>query len=151
MAEFFARGVRGDPRFAAQFRHYYERDVLPARAATWRREEIIATALEVAPILQQAWNGFAKADSDLRYLVPKVTCPILLAWATGDRYVAWSRSKRAALKFPNPQVRLFDGGHSAFLEEPSAFIEALKEFIATSSPGAEAPKISAKLGAACCD
>jgi pimeloyl-ACP methyl ester carboxylesterase len=149
MAAFFARGARDDPRFAAQFRRYYECEVLPAAAATWRREEIIATAAGVAPILQQAWNGFAEADADLRHLVPKVRCPTLFAWAKADRYVAWSRSKRAALKFPNRQVRLFDGGHSAFLEEPSAFVEALKEFISTSSPGAEAiPKMSASLGAA---
>jgi pimeloyl-ACP methyl ester carboxylesterase len=52
MAAFFARGAHDDPRFAAQFRRYYERDVLPATAATWRREEIIATAAGVAPILQ---------------------------------------------------------------------------------------------------
>jgi pimeloyl-ACP methyl ester carboxylesterase len=61
----------------------------------------------------------------LRHLAPEVTCPILFAWAKGDRYIAWSRSKRAALKFPNRQVRFFDGGHSAFLEAPSAFIEAV--------------------------
>jgi pimeloyl-ACP methyl ester carboxylesterase len=138
MAAFFARGVRGDPRFAAQFRHYYERDVLPAPAATWRREEIVATAQQVAPILQQAWNGFAEPDADLRHLAPKVTCRVLLAWTKGDRYVAWSRSRRAALTFPNRQVRLFNGGHSAFLEDPAAFAEALKQFVETSLPGMEA-------------
>ncbi len=148
MAAFFARGAHDDPRFAAQFRRYYERDVLPATAATWRREEIIATAAGVAPILQQAWNGFADADADLRHLVTKVGCPTLFAWAKGDRYVAWSRSKRAVLKFPNRQVRLFDGGHSAFLEEPSAFVEALKEFIGIPSVEEVAnPKMSASLGA----
>ena len=133
MAAFFARGVRGDPSFAAKFRGYYERDVLSGAQATWRREEIIATAAQMAPLLEQAWAGFAKPDADLRHLVTKIACPVLLAWAKNDRYVAWSRSKRAALAFPNKQICLFNGGHAAFLEDPAAFAEALGEFIQTST------------------
>ena len=133
MAAFFARGIRGDARFASQFRRYYERDVLSAPEAAWRREEIIATAEQIAPLLTLAWEGFARKDSDLRHLGPKITCPVLFAWAKGDRYIAWSRSKRAARAFPNHQVRLFDGGHAAFLEDPAAFAATLKEFIEASS------------------
>lgn len=133
MAAFFARGVRSDVRFPMQFRRYYEREVLPGPSAAWRREEIIETAVQMAPLLEQAWAGFAKPDADLRHLVTKIACPVLLAWAKNDRYVAWSRSKRAALAFPNKQIRLFNGGHAAFLEDPAAFAEALSEFIQTST------------------
>jgi pimeloyl-ACP methyl ester carboxylesterase len=129
MAAFFARGTNGDPRFPALFRRYYEREVLPAAAATWRREEIIATARQMAPILQQAWNGFAEPDADLRRLAPSIQCPVLFAWARRDRYVAWSRSKRAARTFPRHQVQLFEGGHSAFLEDPAPFAETMKQFL----------------------
>ena len=133
MAAFFARGVRGDARFAAQFRRYYERDVLSGPEAAWRRDEIIATAEQIAPLLEQAWAGFARTEADLRHLGPKIACPVLFAWTKGDRYVAWSRSRRAALRFPNHQVRLFNGGHAAFLEDPAAFAAALKQFIGASS------------------
>lgn len=133
MAAFFARGVGGDPRFASQFRRYYERDVLSAPEAAWRREEIIASAGQIAPLLAQAWAGFARKESDLRHLGPTILCPVLFAWTKGDRYVAWSRSKRAARAFPNHQVRLFNGGHAAFLEDSAAFAAALKEFIEASS------------------
>ncbi|HEY7843498.1 MAG TPA: alpha/beta hydrolase [Bradyrhizobium sp.] len=149
MSAFFARGARGDPRFPAQFRRYYEREVLPSRQASWRREEIIASALDVAPILQQAWRGFAEGDADLRQLGPQIKCPVLFAWSKRDRYVAWSRSKRAALAFPYAQVRFFEGGHSAFLEEPAAFALALKQFLATPEPGIDAARRAAeKTGAA---
>jgi hypothetical protein len=97
---------------------YYERDVLPASPAAGRREEIIATAQQVASMLQQAWIGFAEPDADLRHLAPKTNYPVLIAWTRGDRYVAWSRSKRAALAFLNRQVRLFNGGHSASSNNP---------------------------------
>jgi pimeloyl-ACP methyl ester carboxylesterase len=149
MSAFFARGARGHPRFAGQFRRYYEREVLPASAATWRREEIIANARQVAPILQQAWNGFAAPDADLRRLAPKIACPVLLAWTKGDRYIAWSRSRRAALSFPHRTVCLFDGGHSAFLEDPASFAQALRQFVKTPPSGAESTtKLTANRGAA---
>ena len=138
MASFFIRSVRGDARFASQFRRYYERDVLSAPEASWRREEIIATAEQVAPLLALAWEGFARKDSDLRHLAPKITCPVLFAWARRDRYIAWSRSKRAARAFPNHQVQLFDGGHAAFLEDPAAFAATLKQFIDASADKAPA-------------
>lgn len=129
MAAFFARGERDPLKFARQFRSYYEREVLPSSAATWRREQIIAAARQTAPTLRQAWEGFATPESDLRHLAPKIQCPVLLAWARNDRYVAWRRSKRAARSFPVHSVRLFGGGHAAFLEEPELFAEAFTQFL----------------------
>lgn len=127
MAAFFAKGERAD--FPRIFRRYYERDVLPSAAAAWRREDIIASARAVAPILREAWESFADPRADIRHLAPQLRCPVLFAWATADRYVAWSRSRRAALSVPDHVVTLFDGGHAPFLEQPERFDEVLAAFI----------------------
>jgi pimeloyl-ACP methyl ester carboxylesterase len=128
-ARFFARGERGDRDYARKYRRYYERTVLPQKDAAWRREEIIADAYKTAGTLRAAWLGFAQLGSDIRHLPQQVRCPMLYAWCEGDRINAWSRSKRAALTAPNHTVKLFKGGHAAFLEQPEAFEAALTDFI----------------------
>ncbi len=128
MARFFDTGARGDKGFPKRFRRYYERTVLPTPAAAWRREEIIADGTKTAPLLAAAWREFARPEADIRALAPKLACPVLYAWAKDDQAIAWSRSKRAALRAPDHTVKLFDGGHAAFLEQPDAFDAALLAF-----------------------
>lgn len=130
MARFFSVGERGDTRFARKFRRYYENTVLPGSDAAWRREEIIASGYEVAPILRAAWQGFAMPQADIRALVAELAMPVLYAWARDDQAVSWSRSKRAALSAPNGEVSFFDGGHVAFLESPDNFQARLTDFLA---------------------
>jgi 4,5:9,10-diseco-3-hydroxy-5,9,17-trioxoandrosta-1(10),2-diene-4-oate hydrolase len=134
-ARFFARGERGDRDYARKYRHYYERTVLPQKDAAWRREEIIADAHKTAGTLRAAWLGFAKSESDIRHLPRQIRCPVLYAWCEGDRINAWSRSKRAALSAPNHTVKLFKGGHAAFLEQPEAFEAALIDFMERAAIG----------------
>jgi pimeloyl-ACP methyl ester carboxylesterase len=129
MARFFATGERGAASFSAKFRRYYEREVLPTEAARWRREEIVDAAPRAARALREAWESFAEPRADIRHLAPGVRCPVLLAWATGDRYVAWSRSRRAALSIPNAEVSFYAGGHAAFLEEPERFAAEFAAFV----------------------
>jgi 4,5:9,10-diseco-3-hydroxy-5,9,17-trioxoandrosta-1(10),2-diene-4-oate hydrolase len=128
MAAFFRAGERGAANFPARFRRYYERQVLPTAAARWRREEIIQSAPQTVRALREAWESFALPAADLRHLAPVIRCPVLFAWATGDRYVAWSRSRRAASSFPQHRVSLFPGGHAAFLEEPDRFVDEFTAF-----------------------
>jgi pimeloyl-ACP methyl ester carboxylesterase len=129
MAAFFGTGADGDPEFQAKFRRYYERDVLSGPAAAWRREEIIASSVRMAPILREAWLSFAEPAADIRHLAPKIACPVLFAWARRDRYVAWSRSRRAARLVPRHTVKLLEASHAAFLEQPAEFDAALIEFV----------------------
>lgn len=129
MARFFARGTRGEKRFARQYRRYYERTVLTGPESAWRREEIIADAYKCAPLLEAAWRRFAQPLADIRHLPAKLRCPVLYAWAKDDKAIAWSRSKRAALAAPKNEVALFKGGHAAFLEQPEAFDAALTAFL----------------------
>jgi 4,5:9,10-diseco-3-hydroxy-5,9,17-trioxoandrosta-1(10),2-diene-4-oate hydrolase len=133
MARFFAKGARGDKSFARKYRRYYERTVLTGAKSAWRREEIIAEAAKSAPLLAAAWRGFARPSADLRHLPQTLQCPVLYAWAKGDRAIAWRRSKRAALSAPNATVALLDGGHAAFLEAPEAFDAALTAFLGKAS------------------
>jgi pimeloyl-ACP methyl ester carboxylesterase len=134
-ARFFAKGERGERSYAGKYRRYYERTVLPQKDAAWRREEIIADAYKTASVLRAAWQGFAKSDSDIRHLPRQVRCPVLYAWCEGDRINAWSRSKRAALTAPDHAVKLFKGGHAAFLEQPEAFEAAIIDFMQRSASG----------------
>ncbi|TDP49300.1 alpha/beta fold hydrolase [Zavarzinia compransoris] len=127
MARRFARAAAGDRRFPDWFARYY-RTILPAPAADWRRDEIVAGGPAVAGILAQAWESFARPQADLRHLVPALAMPVFYAWGRKDRTLRWSWSKAAALKAPNRRVQLFDAGHAAFLEQPDEFDRAFAGF-----------------------
>jgi pimeloyl-ACP methyl ester carboxylesterase len=126
MARFFDAGARGASWYPAAYRFYYERLVLPRE--TRRRAEIIADGVAKAPVLADAWRGFAEADSDIRALAPRVACPTLLAWARDDMIVAWSRARKAALAIPHRRVAKFRGGHAPFLEDADAFERVFRDF-----------------------
>jgi pimeloyl-ACP methyl ester carboxylesterase len=128
MVAFFDAGVRGAPWFEAAFAAYYRWLVLPRSPARAQRERIIASGRALAPILAQSWRGFAEDDADMRARAPEIAIPVWLAWAKSDQLVAWSRSKRAALRFPNRTVTLFRGGHAAFLEDPERFAQKFVNF-----------------------
>jgi 4,5:9,10-diseco-3-hydroxy-5,9,17-trioxoandrosta-1(10),2-diene-4-oate hydrolase len=119
----FRAGARGPGWYRWAFELYY-RQVLPR--APKRRAEIVAAAYDIAPVLAEAWAGFSQPASDLRALAPKVAAPVLLAWSKGDRIIAWSRCKAAALTFPRHELRFYRGGHSAFLEDLDAFAADLR-------------------------
>lgn len=98
--------------------------VLPR--APKRRAEIVAAAYDIAPALAEAWEGFSDLDADIRDLAPKVTAPVLVAWAKDDRFIAWSRCKAAVMNFPHHEARLYRGGHAAFLEDLDVFAADLR-------------------------
>lgn len=127
-ARFFASGAAGSAKFPAAFRRYYESKILPGPAAQWRREEIVASAYKIAPLLQRAWLGFAEADADVIDEATQVRCPVLYAWAKGDKVNNWRFSKRGAMRVPDHRVELLPGGHAPFLEAPEAFDAAFIRF-----------------------
>jgi 4,5:9,10-diseco-3-hydroxy-5,9,17-trioxoandrosta-1(10),2-diene-4-oate hydrolase len=127
-ARLFARGRDGDPAFERDFRRYYERTVLIGERAAARREQIIASGREMAPLLHRAWLGFGEPDADLRHLAASVRCPVLFAWSKRDRSIPWSFSRAGARRFPKHSVEFFEGSHSAFLEAPEAFDRSLLRF-----------------------
>lgn len=127
MSAFFAAGARGARWYPKAFELYY-RMVLPAAPARPWRDRIVAACVDCAPVLAEAWASFGRPDADLRAKVERVGCPVLLAWARGDRVLPWSRCRAAAAKFRDARVEMFDGGHAAFLEDPDRFESVFRAF-----------------------
>jgi 4,5:9,10-diseco-3-hydroxy-5,9,17-trioxoandrosta-1(10),2-diene-4-oate hydrolase len=130
MVVFFGAGARGANWFPWAFRAYYRHLVLPRRAAKAQRDRIVRASQALAPILADAWAGFAESSGDLRALAPRLDLPVWLAWTKGDRFVSWSRAKAAVAGMPCHSVSLFRGGHAAFLEDPDAFEQGFRAFAA---------------------
>jgi pimeloyl-ACP methyl ester carboxylesterase len=128
MVKFYAAGARGAGWFPHAFAAYY-RLVLPAKPAAEQRARIVAAGPEMTPLLKQAWDSFRQTDADLRARATKLAVPTLFAWAKQDQIVAWSRSKRAVQAIPCAEVKMFRGGHSAFLEDPDSFNSAFVSFV----------------------
>ena len=129
MAAFFRAGVRGASWFPAVFAAYYRFLVLSRGPASARRKHIVAAGRKLAPLLADAWLGFGEPASDLRPRAPKLALPVWLAWTRGDQLVSWGRAKAAVARMPLHRVTLFRGGHSAFLEDPTAFAAAFRTFV----------------------
>jgi 4,5:9,10-diseco-3-hydroxy-5,9,17-trioxoandrosta-1(10),2-diene-4-oate hydrolase len=128
MVRFFDRGARGARWYPALFATYY-RLVLPLAAAAEERRRIVACAREMAPLLAQAWRGFARPEADLRGLAEGVRCPVLFAWAKSDRILQLKRCRKAIDRLPDARLELFPGGHAPFLECPALFFPRLEEFL----------------------
>jgi len=130
MVRFFAAGARGAWWFRRAFAAYYRLAVLTGAAAAPQRQRVVASAAEIAPLLYAAWRGFASADADLRPLAPRITCPVLFAWATGDRFVQLRRSLPAIRQVPGARLERFACGHAPHLERSAAFEAAVARFLA---------------------
>ncbi len=98
----------------------------PARE---QRERIVRSAYEIAPTLEEAWRSFAKPEENLLPILHEIRCPVLLAWAKNDAVIPLNRSKLSFEQFPNHQLKVFEGGHAAFLEEPDRFEQSLRKFL----------------------
>jgi 4,5:9,10-diseco-3-hydroxy-5,9,17-trioxoandrosta-1(10),2-diene-4-oate hydrolase len=139
MARLFAAGVRGARWFPWVFGAYYRLFVLQRAAALPQRRAIVASAFEIAPVLEQAWRSFAIAEADTRALVSRVTCPVLFAWAARDQFVQLGRSLPAIRQFPNARLEKFPAGHAVHLEMPEAFEALVERFLAETVPQARTP------------
>lgn len=129
MARFFGAGVRGSKWFARAFNTYY-RQVLPSPEAATQRAKIVLAGYETAPILEQAWMSFADPQADVRALIPQIRCPVQFCWAMRDKFVPFTRSRAAVLKFNNARVEKFPiAGHAAFLEDFAHFDHVMQRFL----------------------
>ena len=128
MEKFFAAGVARRWWFTPAFRLYY-RLMLPRAAARERRRAIVDARFAIAPLLQQAWRGFADPSSDLRTEAASLKCPVLFTWAMRDRFVRYDLCREAIRAVPNGRIEKFDAGHTPFLETPDEFIAAVERFL----------------------
>jgi 4,5:9,10-diseco-3-hydroxy-5,9,17-trioxoandrosta-1(10),2-diene-4-oate hydrolase len=140
MDRFFAAGCRRAWWFRDAFAAYYRTCVLGGRAAREQRGRIVAAAYEVAPVLREAWRSFAAPEADIRALVPRVTCPVLLVWATGDRFVQLRRNLPAIRRFPHARLEEVRALHAAHLEQPEIFETLVERFLADVEEAAAADR-----------
>lgn len=128
MVKFFGAGARGARWFKSAFAVYYSA-ILSARPAREQRQRIVNSIEETALLVQQAWQSFADPAEDLIPAVKALRMPVLFAWSRSDPVVSFNRSRAAIASAPRGTVQMFKGGHSAFLEDPDAFAEALINFV----------------------
>jgi len=128
-AWFFNAGAHGAGWFMPMFRGYYRFIVLPQAAATEQRNKIVRSAYEIAPLLRDAWHGFAQPEADLREVAQALDVPVWFAWAKQDRVIPLSMCMPCIRKMKRAQLTKFAGGHSAFLEQPADFLQGLKAFL----------------------
>lgn len=124
----FAAGARGARWFPALYGAYYRHLVLPGRPARLQRERIIAAGPEMAEALALAWAGFGEPQADIRKVALELDVPIWVAWARHDRVIPLSRCLATIRRLKQGTLTLFEGGHSAFLEDPEAFAEGFRAF-----------------------
>jgi len=128
MVKFFRKGVNDRPTFQNKFKSYYKR-VLVTEASVPRRNEIIADAYRLAPLLENAWSGFKSEKEDERPLIKSVHCPVLITWGVKDQFVRWSRNKNAIKQFKNHKIIHYKIGHTPYVECPDLFLKDFQEFI----------------------
>lgn len=125
---FFAAGTRKAWWYRPAFYLYYRFMVLPSAAAAKQRKRITKASSELAPVWRDAWESFRAKDADLRTLAQGLTVPVWFAWAKGDRVIPISLCKPCIAKMRNATTTMFDGGHAAFLEQPTRFADGFLEF-----------------------
>jgi pimeloyl-ACP methyl ester carboxylesterase len=123
----FAAGSRGAWWYKAAFAQFY-RSVLPSPAALDQRKRIAKSAYEIAPVLAEAWRGFADAAQDHRGLAIALDVPVLFAWAMQDWINPFTAAEATIRQMKRAQVAKFQGGHAAFLERPEQFAATFDRF-----------------------
>lgn len=136
-AAFFRAGERRRAWYRPAFGLYY-RLVLPSPSARTQRERIVSRAYETAKIAREFWESAARPEADIRAVAARLQAPVWVAWARNDKIVRLALCRAALEAIPDVTISLFDGGHSAFLEQPDAFAEGFRAFAARLRPRPEA-------------
>ncbi len=128
LARFFARGARGGRWTRRAFAAMY-RGILSEPPAVEQRNRIVATWPEVAPLLAAAWRSFGQRDDDITPLLPRIACPVLITWSTGDRLNPLAFNRPGIALLGRGELATFRGGHAPFLECPAEFDAVFARFV----------------------
>ena len=83
---------------------------------------------------ETTWRGFR---TDLSTRLPEIGCPTLFVHGTRDALVPTRASRRAAALVPDARLAVIeDAGHLPMREQPDAFHQAVRAFLADRGPGA---------------
>ncbi len=124
----FLRGFRADPAAgAAGLVEACFHQAPTAEDRAWMVAEILKTPLEAALALE-----FHHIWTDWRDVVPTVDLPVLVATGRQSRIFPWRSGAWLAEALPRSRHVVFeDSGHCPFLEEPAAFDDAVRAFVAS--------------------
>jgi pimeloyl-ACP methyl ester carboxylesterase len=126
--QFFAAGRRGAFWYPWAFRNYYQHVLIMAPARE-EQDRIVRSAYEIASPSEQAWRSFARPEENLLPMLPRLQCPVLLAWANQDLVIPLKKAQPSFRLFRKYRLEVFQGGHAAFLEDPDRFEKALRIFL----------------------
>jgi proline iminopeptidase len=99
----------------------YFRD--PARVA-----DLDLQSIRFGPQSQEVWESLG--EFDLRPRLREIEVPTLVIAGEHDRSVTPQRAKETAEALPNSALVMMEGsGHYPFVEEPEAFVAAVREFL----------------------
>lgn len=77
------------------------------------------------------WRSFGQAEHDLRAHANQIAVPTLIAWGKHDPVLPLKRDGRLAARLiPGAELAEFETGHMPFAEDPLAFLEVLRAFLA---------------------
>jgi 3-oxoadipate enol-lactonase len=75
----------------------------------------------------------ARRKHDVWDRLGEVTCPTLVACGRFDLIAPMSNSEAIASRIPGADLRVYDGGHAFFVQDPAAF-PAVREFLTAPGP-----------------
>ncbi|MFM7858861.1 MAG: alpha/beta fold hydrolase, partial [Flammeovirgaceae bacterium] len=93
------------------------------------RNEIIQDGYRLAPLLVQSWTSFKSTEEDLRPMIKTINCPVLFTWGVKDKFVQFSRNKKAIAQFKNSTLIKYEIGHTPYIECPDLFLKDFQEFL----------------------
>ena len=67
----------------------------------------------------------ARAGHDVLDRLPSITCPTLVASGRYDGIAPLTNSEAIAGRVPNSELRIYEGGHAFFAQDPKALPEIL--------------------------
>lgn len=83
---------------------------------------------QASPIMKQVLSKVV--NEDLRNLLPKITCPVLLIWGDEDTSTPLEDAKLMDSLIPDSGLVVFEGaGHFSYLEQPARFLTIINTFL----------------------
>ncbi len=109
---------------------------VPALDDTGFFSRLVDDAARMAP---QAWIGNARALGAFRCIeaCAGFSQPVLVIWGRKDVIVSEAMARETVAAFPRARLRIMEEvGHSPIVEDPAAFVGALRDFVAGLEPEA---------------
>lgn len=117
-----------DTRFTPEWMRAHESDRTFAEMLAQRTVRDKPAAVRHGEWLQLE----ARSHHDTYARLPRISCPTLVAAGRYDGIAPLANSEAIAAQIPTAELRVYDGGHTFFVQDPHAFPEIL-DFLARPS------------------